>query len=150
MKTRVILLCLSISYVWAKVRVDLDNSSYLQLKTSLRVKDGESNSDSKSTTYLTLIEGSQDVYKTCQSICRERKEQTYYAEATDYPNYGKIFRCQCGDKFTSWYSMHDLNEINSSILMGDNLFNNYMNMLGFEISDCECDDLKRLLIRLLK
>jgi hypothetical protein len=147
MKTPVILLCLSISYVWAKVDLGLEKSSYLQMKTSLRV---QTTSDSKSTTYLTLIEGSQDVYKTCQSICRERGEQTYYAEATDYPSYGKIFRCQCGDKFTSWYSMYDLSELNSSLLMGDNLFNNYMSMLGYDLSDCECDDLKRLLARLLK
>ncbi len=151
MKTLVLIVTFltAVVSVGCKVRVELKNLSELQIKSKALLKDDTVTSYAKPTVYVTLIEASSDVYKTCESICREKKEETYYAEVTDFSNYGKIFRCQCGDKFTPWYSLHDLSQMDSNILMGDLMFNSYLSMPGYDLSDCDCDDLKRLLARLL-
>jgi hypothetical protein len=99
--------------------------------------------------YITLFEGSQQNYAACNSICSEFKERVNYAEVTNFPNYGSIFRCQCGIQWSSWYDINTLEELSLDILLGDQLFNNYINMLGFtDFNDCECESLKELLYRL--
>lgn len=101
-------------------------------------------------TYITLMEGSRETYALCRSICTQEGLPLYYTEVTDFPSYGMIFRCQCGDKFTSWYNSEDLTELCVDILLGDQLFNDYFNMVGHETSDCECDVLKDMLGKMLQ
>ena len=96
-------------------------------------------------TYITIMEGSDDVYASCSLICRDLNKQTLYSEITDFPGYGSIFRCQCGGDWSSWYNWGDMRELCTDILLGDSLFNDYMNLLGYDVDDCECDGLKKLL-----
>jgi hypothetical protein len=139
----IILLAIYFQPTTSKVKLTL--SSYSKSKILLR----GAQQQTTPLVYITLLEGSRDIYATCESICTEKSSPLYYAEVTDFPNYGKIFRCQCGDKYTPWHNLNDLSELCTEILLGDELFNGYFNLLGYDTSDCKCDDLKYLLGKLI-
>lgn len=132
----------SLIYTQSKVKLTLKtkNVSKGMLKTITK---------NQEITYVTLIEGSRETYQYCNNICKNLEQNTLYAEVTDFPNYGTIFRCQCGDSFTSWYNMQDMSELCLDILIGDNLFNDYLNMLGYDTSDCDCSAMKYMLGKIL-
>lgn len=128
----------------SKVKLNLEKMMTNKFLAKMKSKNAEP------VTYITLMEGTRETYAICQSICRDRGLPTYYAEVTDFPNYGMIFRCQCGDNFTSWYNSEDLTELCLDILLGDTLFNDYFNMIGYDTSDCECNALKEMLGKMLQ
>ena len=99
--------------------------------------------------YITFIEGTYEVYGFCENICRNEDEQVLYTEVTKFPDYGDIYRCQCGPYYSSWYDMETHEELSLDIILGDYLFNNYINMVGYDDSDCDCSALKNLLYRLI-
>jgi hypothetical protein len=146
----ILILSLYITFSYAKVKImktqdDQTNNPTLMLRGTTQPPQESSDN----TIYITLIEGSKDTYTLCNSICLEKNEQLYYTEVTEFPGHGKIFRCQCGDRYTSWYNFSDLSEMCVDILMGDKLFNGYINLLGYDRDDCNCNDLKLLLAKLL-
>ena len=102
-----------------------------------------------SLTYMTLVEGSNDIYEICKLICGINDMKTFYSETTVYPNYGKLFRCQCNEDFTPWYNVNTLAEVTMDLLKGDAMFNYYMNMPGNYQNECQCDNLKSLLYNIL-
>lgn len=114
--------------------------------TTVSVK---SNSPDLQVTYMTLVEGTSDIYETCKLICSVNEMKTYYSETTIYPNYGKLFRCQCDDDFTPWYSLDTLAEVTKDLLKGNPLFNYYMNMVGNYKNECECENLKSLIYNIV-
>ncbi len=130
MKTIVLLFLFCVKLITSKV----------QLMTS------ESQS---SLTYMTLVEGSNDIYEICKLICGINDMKTFYSETTVYPNYGKLFRCQCNEDFTPWYNVNTLAEVTMDLLKGDAMFNYYMNMPGNYQNECQCDNLKSLLYNIL-
>ena len=130
MKTIVLLFLFCVKLITSKV----------QLMTS------ESQS---SLTYMTLVEGSNDIYEICKLICGINDMKTFYSETTVYPNYGKLFRCQCNEDFTPWYNVNTLAEVTMELLKGDAMFNYYMNMPGNYQNECQCDNLKSLLYNIL-
>ena len=130
MKSLVLLFLFSVNLIVSKV----------QLMTS------ESQS---SLTYMTLVEGSNDIYEICKLICGINDMKTFYSETTVYPNYGKLFRCQCNEDFTPWYNVNTLAEFTMDLLKGDAMFNYYMNMPGNYQNECQCDNLKSLLYNIL-
>ena len=130
MKTIVLLFLFCVKLITSKV----------QLMTS------ESQS---SLTYMTLVEGSNDIYEICKLICGINDMKTFYSETTVYPNYGKLFRCQCNEDFTPWYNVNTLAEVTMDLLKGDAMFNYYMNMPGNYQNECQCDNLKNLLYNIL-
>lgn len=130
MKSLVLLFLFSVNLIVSKV----------QLMTS------ESQS---SLTYMTLVEGSNDIYEICKLICGINDMKTFYSETTVYPNYGKLFRCQCNEDFTPWYNVNTLAEVTMDLLKGDAMFNYYMNMPGNYQNECQCDNLKSLLYNIL-
>lgn len=130
MKTIVLLFLFCVKLITSKV----------QLMTS------ESQS---SFTYMTLVEGSNDIYEICKLICGINDMKTFYSETTVYPNYGKLFRCQCNEDFTPWYNVNTLAEVTMDLLKGDAMFNYYMNMPGNYQNECQCDNLKSLLYNIL-
>ena len=130
MKTIVLLFLFCVKLITSKV----------QLMTS------ESQS---SLTYMTLVEGSNDIYEICKLICGINDMKTFYSETTVYPNYGKLFRCQCNEDFTPWYNVNTLAEVTMDLLKGDAMFNCYMNMPGNYQNECQCDNLKSLLYNIL-
>ena len=131
MKTIVLLFLFCVKLITSKV----------QLMTS------ESQS---SLTYMTLVEGSNDIYEICKLICGINDMKTFYSETTVYPNYGKLFRCQCNEDFTPWYNVNTLAEVTMDLLKGDAMFNYYMNMPGNYQNECQCDNLKSLLYNILE
>ena len=130
MKTIVLLFLFCVKLITSKV----------QLMTS------ESQS---SLTYMTLVEGSNDIYEICKLICGINDMKTFYSETTVYPNYGKLFRCQCNEDFTPWYNVNTLAEVTMDLLKGDAMFNYYMNMPGNYQNEFQCDNLKSLLYNIL-
>ena len=130
MKTIVLLFLFCVKLITSKV----------QLMTS------ESQS---SLTYMTLVDGSNDIYEICKLICGINDMKTFYSETTVYPNYGKLFRCQCNEDFTPWYNVNTLAEVTMDLLKGDAMFNYYMNMPGNYQNECQCDNLKSLLYNIL-
>ena len=105
--------------------------------------------DGETTTYITLLEGSSEVYSFCQNICEKWNDPLLYTEVTSFPYYGEIYRCQCGAQYSKWYDMKTHEELSYDILLGDDLFNDYLNMLGFDDNDCYCASLKNLLYKLI-
>lgn len=99
--------------------------------------------------YITLVEGTYEIYKLCDVICTVDGKRTSYAEVTTFPEYGKIFRCQCGKQFSSWYNVNTLDNLGKDILRGDEVFNYYLNMLSLDLEECECESLKNVLLRLI-
>ena len=100
-------------------------------------------------TYMTLVEGSSDMYEICKLICRVNNMKTYYSETTIYPQYGKVFRCQCNENYTPWYDLQTFREVAFDLLRGNSIFNYYMNMPGNYINECECNNLKSLIFNIL-
>lgn len=151
-----VILLVCIVFSKCKVTLVLKNSMNNQFANKLFAQDSENKEQieikketAQKVTYITLLEGSREVYGSCMSICWETGRPLLYSEATDFPEYGKIFRCQCGSRWTSWYNMADLTELCVDILLGDSIFNDYFNLLGYDTSDCQCDDLKALLFKLI-
>jgi hypothetical protein len=145
-----------ILFTECKINLVLKNSMENEFANKLFMQDPENKEQSQKqqeqspkVTYITLLEGSREVYGSCMSICWETGRPLLYAEATDFPEYGKIFRCQCGNRWSSWYNMADLTELCVDVLLGDSIFNDYFNLLGYDTSDCQCDDLKALLHKLI-
>ena len=130
MKSLVLLFLFSVNLIVSKV----------QLMTS---------ESQQSLTYMTLVEGSNDIYEICKLICGINDMKTFYSETTVYPNYGKLFRCQCNEDFTPWYNVNTLAEVTMDLLKGDAMFNYYMNMPGNYQNECQCDNLKSLLYNIL-
>ena len=130
MKSLVLLFLFSVNLIASKV----------QLMTS---------ESQPSLTYMTLVEGSNDIYEICKLICGINDMKTFYSETTVYPNYGKLFRCQCNEDFTPWYNVNTLAEVTMDLLKGDAMFNYYMNMPGNYQNECQCDNLKSLLYNIL-
>ena len=130
MKSLVLLFLFSVNLIASKV----------QLMTS---------ESQQSLTYMTLVEGSNDIYEICKLICGINDMKTFYSETTVYPNYGKLFRCQCNEDFTPWYNVNTLAEVTMDLLKGDAMFNYYMNMPGNYQNECQCDNLKSLLYNIL-
>jgi hypothetical protein len=133
----------------SKIRLVIKNLAENKNGLFLQGSDSSVQTQAPQLTYITMLEGSREVYGTCQSICWETSKPLLYTEVTDFPNYGKIFRCQCGDRYTSWYNLADLSELCVDVLLGDSIFNDYFNLLGYDTSDCQCDDLKSLLGKLI-
>ncbi len=150
MKTILISIIIILSAIYSHQKVKLvtttENQAMLRATNSYK---GNTSQHPRKVTYITLIEGSKEVYNLCNSICSEKGENTLYSEVTDFPDYGNIFRCQCGDNFTSWYKMNDLSELCIDILLGDSLFNDYFNMLGYDVSNCKCDALRVMLTKMI-
>lgn len=146
----ILILTLYITFINAKVKImKMQDDQTTNPTLMLRGTNQLPQVSSDNTIYITLIEGSKDTYTLCNSICQDKNEQLYYAEVTEFPGHGKIFRCQCGDRYTAWYNFSDLSEMCVDILMGDKLFNGYINLLGYDRDDCNCNDLKLLLAKLL-
>lgn len=103
----------------------------------------------KELTYMTLIEGTNDIYEVCKLICETNDMKTYYSETTVYPGYGKMFRCQCNDDFTPWYNLNTFAEITMDLLKGNDFFNYYLNMPGNYQNECVCTNLKNLVFNIL-
>jgi hypothetical protein len=139
-----LLICSSL-LIYVKTKVKLTINKKLEMKSLLRNRVKEP----KELIYITLLEGSKNIYALCQSICGDLGEITLYSESTNYPDYGVIFRCQCGSHYTPWYNLENLNEMCLDILKGDSLFNDYFNLLGYDTSDCKCSPLKDMLSKML-
>jgi hypothetical protein len=105
--------------------------------------------DGETVTYITLLEGSKEIYSFCQNICEKWDDPLLYTEVTSFTDYGDIYRCQCGAQYSKWYDMKTHEELSYDILLGDDLFNDYLNMLGFDDNDCYCASLKNLLYKLI-
>ena len=131
---KIILLVISVTLVTSTVKM-MTSSTTLQSARSL--------------TYMTLVEGTNDIYEICKLICNVNNMKTYYSETTVYPNYGKLFRCQCNEDFTPWYDLTTFAEITMDLLKGDPLFNYYLNMPGNYENECQCDNLKSLIYNIL-
>lgn len=148
MKRLIVLLVVSILVSLSQQKIKLVITNLAQTALKLRGADDSKQVQSdaaKRVTYITILEGSREIYNMCGSICKESCKPLYYTEVTDFPNYGKIFRCQCGDRYSSWYNIETFTALDLDILLGDNLFNDYFNLLGYDTSDCQCDSLKQLL-----
>ncbi len=130
--------------VYSKVKLEMKDRTEL----SLMLRGGDKQ-NLNSTIFIKMIEGSRLTYARCGGLCSELGKPNYYTEVTEFPGYGKIFRCQCGESWTSWFNEEDLKELSPNILLGDSLFNEYMKITGFDASDCECDALKGILSRLI-
>lgn len=101
-------------------------------------------------TYITILEGTHEVYAKCNIICHSDEKQNLYTEVTNFPGYGKIYRCQCDNKYSKWYNLANNSEVSLDILLGDSLFNHYLNLLGRQEDDCSCDPLKSLLEKMVQ
>lgn len=147
MKFSTCLVVLSIMVCLVSCKLKLVIKEYATNKSMLRQSTAQTSSTKP--VYVTLIEGSKETYAMCNSICREKGEPDYYTEVTNFPGYGDIFRCQCGGQYTTWYNLENGNELCIDILLGDTLFNHYLNLLGYDTDNCHCDALKQMLARLI-
>lgn len=99
---------------------------------------------------ILIEEGSMQIYSMCSEICEKENKSLYYAETTNFPGYGLIYRCQCEKSWTGWYDSNGQCDQCDNIILGDELFNNYMNILGYEPDDCSCQSLKELTLKMVQ
>jgi hypothetical protein len=141
----------------SELTTDTQNTSTNSCPALPETQSASSDTDSSPSTqdaddniiYITFIEGSYEVYGYCENICGYEDEPVLYTEVTKFPDYGDIYRCQCGPYYSSWYDMETHEELSLDIILGDYLFNSYINMVGYDDSDCDCSALKNLLYRLI-
>jgi hypothetical protein len=100
------------------------------------------------TVVIRITEGTREVYARCSEICKVEKAQLMYTEQTFFPGLGKLIRCQCGQSYTEWYKGYKDEAVGQDVLLGDELFNEYINLLGYDEDDCECDGMRNLLYKL--
>ncbi len=151
----IILLYLITLSLSTKLRLVLKNSSTFKNKSESQMLKQEYKSkidsvdEKESLIYITFLEGSSEIYGYCESICQKEEEPLLYTEVTDFPYFGKIYRCQCGTEYSKWYNMENHEELSFDVLLGDELFNDYINLIGVDEDDCNCSSLKNLLHRLI-
>ncbi len=122
-----------------------------KLSTELQIlqTEGSNSNDIEDVVYITFMEGSDDVYGYCSSVCEKEDEPLMYTEVTSFPDFGNLYRCQCGTQYSKWYEMDTHAELSLDIILGDEVFNNYVNMNGNDNSDCDCYSLKNMLYKLI-
>ena len=125
--------------------VDQASATQAQVQPHVQSLPIQSTNTDSDITYITILEGTHDIYGKCNIICHKDGKANLYTEITNFPNFGKIYRCQCDNKFSKWYSIQDNSEVSLDILLGDSLFNHYINLLGVNADPCSCDPLKALL-----
>lgn len=105
--------------------------------------------NNETTIYITFLEGSPEIYEYCENVCQKEEEPLQYTEVTVFPYFGNIYRCQCGNQYSKWYKMDSHEELSFDVLLGDELFNDYLNLPGVNDDNCSCSSLKNLLYRLI-
>ena len=135
-----------------KLRIFLINILLIAISCTVKItlrQDDPYQENEHSLTYLTLVEGTKDIYEVCKLICNANDMKTYYSESTYFPNYGKLFRCQCNSQFTAWYNLETLAQVGLDLIKGDDLVNYYFNMPGNNENDCKCDTYREILLKMI-